>query len=111
MLKGSRYARSIFLQGLLASGNRLRATAPQELIKLQKQYHKLLQDHGLNAIATAISFVKESTSLDYFLAGVDNLKQLKEILSSINKPVTSYKIIEPLLAKFKEKGIDPRKWS
>ena len=110
MLKGSRYARSIFLQGLLASGNCLRTTAPQELIKLQKQYHTLLQDHRLNAIATAISFVKESASVDYFLVGVNDVKQLKEILNSINEPATSYKFIEPLMTKFQEKWIDPRKW-
>ena len=45
MPKGKRYARSVFLQGLLASSNVLRPKAPKGLLNLQKKYHSKLDEY------------------------------------------------------------------
>ena len=66
MPKSKRYARSIFLQGLLATQNGLRPDAPEELFNLQKRYHNRLTDHHLDPIGYAVSFVTRNNFIDYF---------------------------------------------
>ena len=76
MPKSKRYARSIFLQGLLAKQNGLRPDAPEELFNLQKEYHNSLTDQHLYPIDFAVSFVANNDAVDYLLIGVDTAKQL-----------------------------------
>lgn len=91
MVKGKRYARSIFLQGLLASKNGLRHDAPKALLALQNDYHRKIAEHHLDPIKFALSFVASAKDVDYFLVGVDSLKHLYEILFYLkdydNEPV------------------------
>ena len=79
MGKGKRYARSIFLQGLLASTNKLRKNVPIELIKLQMLYHSKLNDYGIDPLRYAISFIIFS-KVENFIFGVDSKSHLKQIL-------------------------------
>ena len=107
---GKRYARSIFLQGLLASTNGLRPDAPVELFKLQQDYHDKLADHHLSPIGTAVSFAACSDFVDYFLIGVDTEQQLQDILdldSFIQKDVV---MLDALQVNTAEKWLDPREW-
>lgn len=111
MQKGKRYARSVFLQGLLASKNDLRPNAPEGLITLQKQYHDRLADHQLDPVNIAISFIAHNPTIDYFLIGADNKRQLQDILDlelKYQKDITSMDMIQINTAK---KWLDPRKWN
>ena len=81
MPRGNRYARSIFLQGLLATANGKRPNIILELLNLQEEYHNKLAEINLDPVRLAVSFVTKSNSVDYFLIGVDSEIQLKEILT------------------------------
>ena len=108
---GKRYARSIFLQGLLASPNHLRKNAPSALSRLGENYHQTLKAHGLDPIALAISFVAQSAYADYFLVGVDTVKQLQEILDTplgLNLPLEE---LDRLRLTTEERWLDPRVWN
>ena len=107
---GSRYARSIFLQGLLASINKLRTDAPKELFKLKKDYYELLNDNSLDPLSFAVSFVMYSQYIDYFLVGVDSEKQLIDILQMEYNNKFDLSFLEQLAINFDVKWLDPRNW-
>lgn len=108
MPKGTRYARSIFLQGLLASANSQRPNTILELLNLQEEYHKNLAKLNLDPIRLAVSFVINSNSVDYFLIGVDSEKQLSEIL---NTKLYNRKNINKIKStNIEDKWLDIRNW-
>ena len=110
MSKSKRYARSIFLQGLLASRENIRKNSPSKLRELQEKYHKKITEYQLRQIDFAISFVACSNKIDYYLIGVDSLSQLKEILNlKIYKNTDMFNFSE--IQKKYKKWIDPRKWN
>ena len=111
MPMGKRYARSIFLQGLLVSASGLRTDAPVGLLDLQKVYHSKLAVRNLCPVDFAVSFVVYSNAVDYFLIGVDTAKQLKDILNMKlceHNNIDNFKKIQLNYAK---KWIDPRLWN
>ena len=63
---GTRYARSIFLQGILASESKLRKNSPSELLKLQAKYHNQLKKYNFSPINFAVSYVVHNNYVDYF---------------------------------------------
>jgi aryl-alcohol dehydrogenase-like predicted oxidoreductase len=109
--KGKRYARSIFLQGLLASKNRLRLDSPQELLTLKKEYHEKLTENKLDPICASVSFVAQNSEVDYFLFGVDSKQQLEEILGLELYGQKDIDIFEMLIEKTDNKWFDPRTWN
>ena len=110
MPKNKRYARSVFLQGLLASIN-IPKDAPIELLNLQKEYHYRLAKHNLEPIGFAISFTSRNDSVDYFVVGVDSEKQLKEILDLESIQQKEASILDTLRVNIAEKWLDPRQWN
>ena len=111
MPTGVRYARSVFLQGLLASTHGLRPSAPVELLKFQKHYHSKVADQDLNPVELAISFVANSDCVDYFLVGVKSKKQLMDILNREFDISQDLLFLEPLITNTPKKWLDPRSWS
>jgi len=111
MPNNKRYARSIFLQGLLSTKNSLQPDAPEELFNLQKEYHNSLADHRLDPISYAVSFVTRNNFVDYFLAGVDTAKQLQDILDSEQYGQKDMNILDKLAMNVNEKWCDPRTWN
>ena len=111
MPKGKRYARSVFLQGLLAFRNGLRPDAPKELHNLQKEYHKLLKDKRFNPVSFATSFVVSSDLVDFFLVGVDSKKQLQDILGVEQYVNIDMSFMDTPLVKTAPKWLDPREWN
>ena len=109
--QGKRYARSIFLQGLLASPNGLRLGAAVELLNLQKEYHDTLADHFIDPVDFSVSFVARNGCVDHFLIGVDSSKQLEDILSLNSYNQKDIAIINKLLVDTNEHWLDPRNWS
>ena len=110
MPQRKRFARSVFLQGLLASTNDLRLDAPVELLNLQKEYHDRLAKHNLESVAFAVSFVANNDAVDYFLFGVDTEKQLQDILDLEPYEPNDISISDALMEKTAEKWLDPREW-
>jgi len=106
-----RYARSIFLQGLLSTQNGLRSDAPEELFNLQKGYHNRLADHHLDPISYAVSFVTRNNFVDYFLVGVDTEKQLQDILDLEPYDQNDIAFLDTIRLSVDEKWLDPRNWS
>ena len=111
MPMGKRYARSIFLQGLLVSEDGLRPTVPEELFNLQKAYHRKLADHHFCPIDFAVSFVACNDVVDFFLLGVDSEKQLKDILNFKLCEHYNIKNFKKIQLNYAEKWIDPRLWN
>ena len=109
--KGKRYARSVFLQGVLASPNGLRLDAPLELFNLQKKYHDKLADNHLDPVSFAISFALRSDAVDYLLIGVDSAKQLQDILELNSYNQEDLAILDAQLINIDERWFDPRNWS
>ena len=111
MPTGRRYARSILLQGLLASANGLRTDAPTELLEINNQYHELLKDYNVNPVNFAVSCVTCSSCVDYFLVGVELKKQLIDILNIEFDIFQDLAFLDPLLSNVSKKWLDPRKWN
>jgi aryl-alcohol dehydrogenase-like predicted oxidoreductase len=106
----NRYARSIFLQGLLASPNGLRADAPTELLNLQNKYHEKLDSRDIDPVDLAISFVANNNVVDYFLVGVDSTEQIQRIFDFELFEQKDKDFYDGLLEDKDEKWCDPRSW-
>ena len=110
MAKNKRYARSIFLQGLLTSRNGLRPNAPKPLLALQKRYYEKLAEHPITPVQFAVSFVAFNDAVDYFLFGVDTESQLREILDVKLPDRRHMAIIDAVRINSDEPWLDPRNW-
>ena len=113
MIKGKRYARSVLLQGLLVSTSGLRTNSPNlqiKLLDLQKEYLNKLASHKLDPLRLAISYVAQQSFVDYFLIGVDSIKQLESILSIKLYNKHEIIVVDRLKIKINKKLIDPRIW-
>ena len=111
MPKSRRYARSIFLQGLLATRDSLRLDAPEDLSNLQKEHHNKLNDHHLDPIGCAVSFVANNDAVDYLLIGVDTAKQLQDIVDLEQYEQKYIDIFDKLVMNVNEQWCDPRTWN
>lgn len=111
MVEGKRYARSIFLQGIISSENPLRSDVPKELIEIQKRLHDYFNRKKLSSLLQAMNFVFYSQSVDYILFGVDNKEQLDQILQI--DLVGYYNDIElaQLTSSIDQTWLDPRNWN
>ena len=101
------HARSIFLQGILLLKN---GQIPRSLKKYNKTWtiwKNWLKKNKYNPLQVCLSFALQQKDLDGFVVGVNNKKQLSEILK-IKKIKNNF-----VLPSFKiqdRKIIDPRKW-
>ena len=111
MRHGTRYGRSIFLQGLLIDKNSLRRETSRRLANFRSEYLKILANSDLDPISFAISFVTSSSISDFFVIGIDSSDQLRRIAES---HVIPYPDVDPLadwLSGVDCSLIDPRTWS
>jgi len=109
--KGKRYARSIFLQGLLAS-NQIRPSAPDSVRQLHHAVWNDCVSFGLSPKEAAWAFVIQSSSVDYFLVGVETLSQLRELLKLDHIGIETVKpFVKRCLPHILEDCLDPRKWN
>ena len=110
MPQGMRYARSIFMQGVLASENGLVEDAPEPLLNIQRDYHSLLDKRKIDPIGLALSFVFYAKNIDYFLIGVDTVNQLNEILDVEIDEFNERKDVDSSQFEFDSKWLNPRQW-
>ena len=111
MVNGNRYARSIFLQGILASSGDLRGNPPKELYNFHKKFHENLIKLNINPLGAAFLFVVKKQFIDYFLIGVDTKQQLNDILSLDLDNQSNLFDLEEFNMDFKKICNDPREWS
>lgn len=108
---GKRYARSIFLQGLLTSQS-LGDKAPMEL----KRFHTLIKNDcslkNISLLQLAFAFVINSDCFDFFLVGVDSIKQLKELLTlDLTLNINFEAFTDKWHTLIDDKWLDPREWN
>jgi len=109
--KGNRYARSIFLQGIITSNKKLNISIPYGLKKLHKTVHKYFQEHNIKSLEYALQYIANSNQIDYYLFGVENKKQLEEIMNiNINNYYPDSEF-ENLIQTLDKTWLDPRKWN
>jgi aryl-alcohol dehydrogenase-like predicted oxidoreductase len=110
---GKRFARSTFLQGLLAPRGYLQDSAPVSLVKFYERYHQHLESEKLSALSMALSFTRLATMCDYVLVGVTSIAELTEIMRtsvSLSEATRADQILAEL-RPFPEWIINPRQWS
>ncbi|MBL91637.1 MAG: hypothetical protein CMH56_07460 [Myxococcales bacterium] len=107
---GPRFARSVFLQGLLASAGALRENVPQAVVEFHRSYHSLLAQANIEPKSFALSFALNAVNTDKVLIGVNSVKELEELLAcplmtSSEQEEVSFQglVINP-------KELDPRVW-
>jgi len=111
MQEGKRYARSIFLQGLLASKNGLRQDAPKALLALHNDYHNRIAENNLNPVQFALSFVANAKNLDYFIVGVDTVGQFHDVLNFNLYDHKQMNVVDIFRLSIDNKWLDPRAWN
>lgn len=100
------HVRSIFLQGLLLSKP---SELPKKFLrwkKIFKNYYELMKTQKYTNLEGCLNFVTKNKKINKVLVGIDNLNQLKEIIS-----VKSHKKIKfPSIVVKNEQLINPSKW-
>jgi len=98
------HARSIFLQGVLLNFNNLSNYFTAWKGQFMK-YQTMVKEDGLSLLEYALNFAINITEIDKVLVGVDNEKQLREIIKSVKNSnnLSPYPINEVGL-------LDPREW-
>ena len=99
--------RSAFLQGLLlVDRNRALARVPEAADWLAR-WDRWCSSTGLSPLAAALAVAKSFDAVDYCLIGVDNIGQLRDIVSVWDATPA---INAPELAGDDPRVFDPRKW-
>ena len=103
------HIRSIFLQGLLLMRSDLRPKKFKAWQQIWERWESWLLDNKLNALDACIGMVFSSPGISKIVVGIDSLKQLKEIVTSIKK-IHSIKIPSYLTCE-DELLINPSNWN
>ena len=111
MQAGSRYARSIFLQGLLVSDKELARSVPDYIRRFHKNYHNLLRKNSIPAIDFALAYANKRSIADYFILGFICANQFKEIVQFNDQSIFEESIMDPLRDTIDQNWLDPRTWS
>ncbi len=87
------HARSIFFQGILLKKKNLLKDKKTEFYKPWNSYHKWLMEQKINSLDACLNFVLKEKKISKVILGVDNLKQMQQILNFEKKRIKSIKII------------------
>ncbi len=99
--------RSVFLQGLLLLK---KDNLPEEFSKWSKLWERLdlfLNKYNFSNLDLLLSFIKSFEEIDTIILGIDNIRQLKEIIRSLNKDIKNL----PDIYSQDEDLINPLNWS
>ncbi len=77
------HIRSVFLQGLLLMEAARRPATFNRWQPLWQRWHRWLDDQALTPLQACLGFVLSQPEIDRVVVGVDNLKQLQEILAGV----------------------------
>lgn len=111
MPAGKRYARSIFLQGLLASEH-IHPNAPEAVKHLHHTIRAVSASQGVAPKQAAWTFLSVSDHLDYFLVGAETADQLKDLFGLERIAINELEILDKKWRKhISDEWLDPRKWT
>ena len=106
------HTRSAFVQGLML----MDAEAIPAHLAAVKPYvcelDALCREHGITRRALALAYVKAQSEISHLVFGVDNLAQLKEIITDFGRGVSA-EIVDGIAARFASVPADifmPNKW-
>lgn len=108
---GLRYARSIFLQGVLSSKTGLRDSAPETLKEIHKKVRDLFEEKQIIPVNYSLQFVANSRSIDYFLFGVDAKEQLDQIFAVDLLCYHPDDELNQIISAIDKEWLDPRVWN
>ncbi|MDC6482276.1 aldo/keto reductase [Pelagibacteraceae bacterium] len=101
------HARSIFLQGLLLKKFKNIPKKFKKYNNIFKKYHSWLKKNGINSLEACLLFISSIKLLSKIVVGVDNVKQLNEI---INFKIIKKKINFKEMNCIKTNLINPTSW-
>jgi len=78
--------RSVFLQGLLLMNKNIRPAQFEPWKKILTNWDNWLLDIKLTPVEASLNHVLSFPQLSKVIVGVDNLSQLKHIITSVNRP-------------------------
>ena len=99
------HVRSIFLQGVL-----LKNKVPRKLVnskKILNKFYNYMKKNNINPLDFCLSFILQFKQIDKIVVGIDNLKNLSQIISF--KKIKKNHLIKNFSSD-KQTLIDPRKW-
>ena len=109
------FARSVFLQGLLTMKPE---RIPPHLASARdsvRTFQKICDDAGYDPVEGSIAYIKNNTSIDYLVLGVNKCGQLEEIIEKYNAiDVISESFVARIRETFgdmEEKLINPALWN
>ena len=86
------HARSIFFQGILLQKKNQFLLEKPECYQIWNNYHKWLLDQKINNLDACLNFVLKEERISKIILGVDNLKQMQEILNFKEKRVKNINV-------------------
>ena len=84
------HIRSVFLQGLLLMKSDERPKKFERWPNIWKAWDFWLHEHKLTAVQASLAFAMMDSRVGKVIIGVDNLSQLKEIMSVVNTKIMEY---------------------
>jgi aryl-alcohol dehydrogenase-like predicted oxidoreductase len=79
------HARSIFMQGLLLIKNKNKIPKKFKNSYFLENWYAFLKKNKINSLEACIQFIKLRKEIDVVTVGIENLKQLKQIMEILNK--------------------------
>ncbi len=101
------HIRSVFLQGLLLMKKNQRPLYFKKWNQLWGEWHKWLEEQKITALEATLGFVYDDPRISNLVIGVDNAKQLGEIIDISAKKI---KIEMSNFSSMDQKLIDPSRW-
>jgi len=103
------HVRSVFLQGLLLMGPTNRPGTFNRWQPLWDQWHRWLDDQSITPLQACLGFAISQPEISRVVVGVDSLKQLQEILASVEE--TPNVMPPPTLVSGDLDLINPSRWN
>ena len=104
------FCRSVFLQGLLLNKANI-LNMPKKIKLFQSRYFELLKKLNIDPLNFILSFLNNNKNFNYFIFGIDNIKQLKKIFNYNFDNKIDIHLIRKINFLFNKKYQDPRIWS
>jgi aryl-alcohol dehydrogenase-like predicted oxidoreductase len=93
------HSRSAFVQGLIYMNENEVPPFLEKAKPIVRQLDDFCKENAISRIQLAIGFIKQQTEISYLVFGVDNMKQLIEIINCFNDDIQT-ELIEKATAKF-----------
>ena len=105
------HARSIFLQGLLINKKINYLNLSKKMRVAHRKYFSFLKKHKINGLKFCMQYINSVKKCDYYIFGVNSVKQLSDIIDYKNSKNINLKHLKEARNFFNPKIADPRLWS